>query len=102
VLQLVLPAGLLRCCLPRVVGLSRAFHDEECEDLSEVTWSEVAARIGLNVEVRGAVVVVAWMQTDLMCCCAGVVLLSLPWQSTAAVHFEHGNSHCGVLRSGTA
>jgi hypothetical protein len=51
-LQLVLPAGLLARCLPRVVALSRAYHDEECEDLSEVTWSAVAARIGLNIEVR--------------------------------------------------
>ncbi|WIA13491.1 hypothetical protein OEZ85_007067 [Tetradesmus obliquus] len=52
--QLVLPAGLLGACLPRVVGLSRAFHDEECEDLSEVTWSDVAGRIGLQLEVRAA------------------------------------------------
>jgi hypothetical protein len=51
-LQLVLPPGLLGSCLQRVVALSRAFHDEECEDLSEVTWSEVAARLGLNIEVR--------------------------------------------------
>ncbi|WIA33641.1 hypothetical protein OEZ86_006763 [Tetradesmus obliquus] len=48
--QLVLPAGLLGACLTRVVGLSRAFHDEECEDLSEVTWSDVAGRIGLQLE----------------------------------------------------
>jgi hypothetical protein len=50
-LQLVLPPNLLGSCLQRVVALSRAYHDEECEDLSEVTWSEVAGRIGLNLEV---------------------------------------------------
>ncbi|KAF6255471.1 hypothetical protein COO60DRAFT_1661495 [Scenedesmus sp. NREL 46B-D3] len=49
--QLVLPAGLLRSCLQRVVGLSRAFHDEECADLSEVTWSGLAARLGLSIEL---------------------------------------------------
>jgi hypothetical protein len=51
VVQLVLPPSLLASCLQRVVALSRAYHDEECEDLSEATWSEVAARIGLNLEV---------------------------------------------------
>ncbi|WIA33640.1 hypothetical protein OEZ86_006763 [Tetradesmus obliquus] len=56
--QLVLPAGLLGACLTRVVGLSRAFHDEECEDLSEVTWSDVAGRIGLQLELDKLVALV--------------------------------------------
>eukprot|EP00775_Hariotina_reticulata_P001258 gene1258-1598_t len=49
--QLVLPGGLLVAAVPRLQRLSALFKDAECDDLSVVTWAQLARRLGLIMEV---------------------------------------------------
>lgn len=49
--QLVIPSGLIAACLERLSVLSSRYHDEECDDLNEVTWQQLASRVGLHIEV---------------------------------------------------
>lgn len=55
-LQLVLPPCLLDGGLPHLLRLSASYRDVSCEDLSEVTWEQLARKLGLVAEVR----VCAW------------------------------------------
>jgi hypothetical protein len=48
----VLPAGLLSSGLPHLLRLSSSYRDVSCEDLSEVTWEQLARKLGLVAEVR--------------------------------------------------
>jgi hypothetical protein len=56
-LQLVLPSGLLERGLPHLLRLSASYRDVSCEDLSEVTWEQLARKLGLVAEVSAGL---AW------------------------------------------
>jgi hypothetical protein len=49
--KLVLPKGILEDGLPHLLRLSVAYLDASCEDLSDVTWEQLARKLGLKVEV---------------------------------------------------
>jgi hypothetical protein len=51
----VLPPGLLEGGLPHLVRLSSTYRDVSCEDLSDVTWEQLARKLGLVAEVSKGV-----------------------------------------------
>lgn len=50
--KLVLPKSLLEAGLPHLLRLSVSYLDASCEDLNDVTWEQLARKLGLKAEVR--------------------------------------------------
>jgi hypothetical protein len=96
--KLVLPKSLLEAGLPHLMRLSVSYLDASCEDLSDVTWEQLARKLGLKAEVRGSAVHV-WVRKPWPCetaCC----LTSLSMATGTAMQLCHrGTVHPWALRS---